>query len=307
MNKIFKKFISIGIIASSISILPLTGASAEWKQDTKGWWNAEDSSWSKGWKQIDGKWYYFGQDGYMAHDTNIGGYQIDNNGVWVQNTSNTANSNNTSTNVNNINSNNTTNVTNNINNGIIINEDIKNTASINQNNNIDATNTTGNKTFDGTNGFKDLGNNQYVYYENGQMLKNTWKKFDEGYRHFNKDGYMDFNKIIDGLRLDVKGLYPLNNKTNDLIKDIFMTLNPYVTYLDKFGAGDLSYIIGTYDVFGIRYEVQYTDVYDSAKDGIIISIDNSYGSKNSHWSDMNNSNFSGEKIIKIGKYISRIN
>jgi hypothetical protein len=64
-------------------------ASAEWKQDSNGWWNTEGSSWwSVGWKEIDGKWYYFGQDGYMVHDTTINGYIIGSDGAWIQSTQN---------------------------------------------------------------------------------------------------------------------------------------------------------------------------------------------------------------------------
>jgi len=147
MNKIFKKFIVMGIIASSISILPLTGASAEWKQDSKGWWNTEGSSWSVGWKQIDSKWYYFGQDGYMAHDTIVDGYKIDNNGVWIQNNT-VNNTTETSTNVSNTaNSNNSsnTNLTNNIDNSTSSNSSVtlNNTGVINANttNNVAVDNT----------------------------------------------------------------------------------------------------------------------------------------------------------------------
>lgn len=52
-----------------------------WKQDSKGWWYQEGNSWVIGWKLIDNKWYYFYSDGYMAHDTTIGGYYLNSSGV----------------------------------------------------------------------------------------------------------------------------------------------------------------------------------------------------------------------------------
>jgi len=71
------------VVASVLALNPIE-ASAEWKQDSNGWWNTEGSSWSVGWRQIDGKWYYFGQDGYMVHDTTIDGYNIGSDGTWIQ-------------------------------------------------------------------------------------------------------------------------------------------------------------------------------------------------------------------------------
>lgn len=92
-----KKFIVIGLIASLISIVPLVGANAEWRQDSnQQWWNSEGSSWSVGWRDINNKWYYFGQDGYLLQNTTTpDGFKVDNNGVWIQNiTTTNTNSNN---------------------------------------------------------------------------------------------------------------------------------------------------------------------------------------------------------------------
>jgi mRNA-degrading endonuclease RelE of RelBE toxin-antitoxin system len=88
--KLIKVIASSLALASMLTIYPI-GVSAQWKQDSKGWWNTEGSSWSVGWKEIDGKWYYFGQDGYMAHDTKIDGYQLGSDGAWIQASSNTKN------------------------------------------------------------------------------------------------------------------------------------------------------------------------------------------------------------------------
>jgi hypothetical protein len=84
------KVIALATITIVVLALKPIGASAEWKQDSNGWWNIEGSSYSVGWRLIDGKWYYFNSDGYMAHDTTVNGYSIGSDGVWVQN--NTSNS-----------------------------------------------------------------------------------------------------------------------------------------------------------------------------------------------------------------------
>ena len=38
---------------------------------------------STGWKQIDGKWYYFYADGSMAVNTTIGSYQVGADGARI--------------------------------------------------------------------------------------------------------------------------------------------------------------------------------------------------------------------------------
>ena len=88
--KLTKVIASTLLVASVLALNPI-GASASWKQDSIGWWNTEGSSWSVGWKEIDGKWYYFGQDGYMVHDTIIAGYKLGSDGAWIQGTSTNSN------------------------------------------------------------------------------------------------------------------------------------------------------------------------------------------------------------------------
>lgn len=85
--KLTKVIASSLAVAAIATIYPIE-VSAEWKRDSHGWWNTEGSSWSIGWKKLDGKWYYFGQDGYMAHDTIIDGYKLGSDGAWIQGLSN---------------------------------------------------------------------------------------------------------------------------------------------------------------------------------------------------------------------------
>lgn len=75
------------VIALMVVSCPI-GANAEWKKDYNGWWNTEGSSWSVGWREIDGKWYYFYSNGYMAHDVTINGYTLGSDGALIQSVKN---------------------------------------------------------------------------------------------------------------------------------------------------------------------------------------------------------------------------
>lgn len=91
IKKYLRKVISLVTVIISVLALNSIGASAEWKQDNNGLWYTDGDSWYMGWKQINGKWYYFNTNGYMAHDTTIDGYNIGSDGTWIQNnTSNLA-------------------------------------------------------------------------------------------------------------------------------------------------------------------------------------------------------------------------
>ena len=87
------------LLASLITVLTLFAstsvqANAEWKSDSTGYWYTSGSTYLTGWHSIDGNWYYFYSDGYMAHDCWIEGYYLNSNGAWttsvpaqIQNTS----------------------------------------------------------------------------------------------------------------------------------------------------------------------------------------------------------------------------
>ncbi|NRU52569.1 hypothetical protein [Clostridium beijerinckii] len=174
MKNIFiRKLMALTIATTTVLGFGSVTAHAEWRQDNNGWWNTEGNSYSTGWKDINSKWYYFNPNGYMktgwlsdngkwyylkddgsmaVNETVNGQYKVDNNGVWIQNT--TVNSNNTSTVNNSVsstsNSNNMTNLTNNIDNstntnsstslnntGNITNNGAINNGQINTTNNVD--------------------------------------------------------------------------------------------------------------------------------------------------------------------------
>lgn len=82
---VVKKIIGLAIITTLIMALNPIGASAEWKQDNRGWWYTEGNSYATGWRNIDGKWYYFSPycDGYMLSNTSVDGYYLNKNGAWI--------------------------------------------------------------------------------------------------------------------------------------------------------------------------------------------------------------------------------
>lgn len=56
-----------------------------WASDGKGYWYTDNSGWypSSTWLWIDGKCYYFKNDGYMAEDEWVGDYYLGSDGAWV--------------------------------------------------------------------------------------------------------------------------------------------------------------------------------------------------------------------------------
>lgn len=54
-----------------------------WRSDSKGWWVQDTNGWYpvSSWQKIDGYWYYFGTDGYMASNEWIDGYYINADGT----------------------------------------------------------------------------------------------------------------------------------------------------------------------------------------------------------------------------------
>ena len=55
-----------------------------WHENKKGRWYGDTSGWyaQNQWQKIDGKWYYFNQDGYMEMDAYRYGYYLTESGAW---------------------------------------------------------------------------------------------------------------------------------------------------------------------------------------------------------------------------------
>lgn len=81
-----KGIIALTITGISILLLPI-GVNAEWKQNSTGWWYSDANSYATGWRLIDGNWYYFYPNGYMASNTTIDNYYLNSSGAWISNAS----------------------------------------------------------------------------------------------------------------------------------------------------------------------------------------------------------------------------
>ena len=68
------------------NVLPTIGSMAVgWKQISGQWYFFNSNgAMQRGWKEINGKWYYFNETGAMLSNTEVDGYTLDENGVWIQ-------------------------------------------------------------------------------------------------------------------------------------------------------------------------------------------------------------------------------
>lgn len=82
-----KKWILTAIVIGTLSAaMSFSSYAAQWKSDATGWWWEEDdgSYPVSDWREINGKWYYFGGDGYMlANTTTPDGCFVGADGAWV--------------------------------------------------------------------------------------------------------------------------------------------------------------------------------------------------------------------------------
>lgn len=63
-----------------------TMAANSWhEENTKWFWLDGNGVAATGWREIDGKWYYFYEDCSMATDTTVGSFKIGRDGVWKTN------------------------------------------------------------------------------------------------------------------------------------------------------------------------------------------------------------------------------
>jgi len=70
MKKQIKRLIGLGLAGVLALSASMTSFAGEWKKNEIGyWWQEDNGKWVvSDWRQIEGKWYYFGSDGYMYAD-----------------------------------------------------------------------------------------------------------------------------------------------------------------------------------------------------------------------------------------------
>ena len=82
MKKV-KLFFAVGVASAALSMTSFAG---EWKQDASGWWyqNDDGSYPTNTWKEINGKQYYFDNNGYILTNTSTpDGQKVDASGALI--------------------------------------------------------------------------------------------------------------------------------------------------------------------------------------------------------------------------------
>ena len=91
-----KKKMALLALTAGLSVLSCIPAFASgWQKDTVGWWygtNENNTTWyNSGWQWVDGnndgiaESYYFNSNGYIAVNTTVDGYTVNNDGAWTVN------------------------------------------------------------------------------------------------------------------------------------------------------------------------------------------------------------------------------
>lgn len=279
-----------------------------------GFWmcGTDEQPFTNAWICTNGKWYYVNISGIMVTNTWVDNYLVDDTGAWVQNI--TANSgNNDAQNIAN-NSNANTSTTNE-------NSLVKaNTGNISVNYNITNnpytnSNIAKKENFDGTNGFKETIDGKYVYYENGKIINNCWKEFDDGIRYFDKDGYMVYDKNISNVHLNSNGTINVNSRENlskeenrkiatgaigdDIFTNIKRKTPIYsVAFTEKYSLDYIKYMT---NLFGIQLNIQYKDVYTKDEEGSIVDIERKEGEH------IYEHIVCDSLTVYVGKYSNRLN
>lgn len=90
------KKLALVVLTAGLSVLSCIPAFASgWQKDTVGWWygtNENNTTWyNSGWQWVDGnndgiaESYYFNSNGYIAVNTTVDGYTVNNDGAWTVN------------------------------------------------------------------------------------------------------------------------------------------------------------------------------------------------------------------------------
>lgn len=82
-----KSLLTVALSLGLAFAASITSFAGQWKSDEKGYWyEEEDGTYPvSSWKQINNKWYYFGDNGYLlANTTTPDGYRVGADGVWIE-------------------------------------------------------------------------------------------------------------------------------------------------------------------------------------------------------------------------------
>lgn len=84
------KVVIAALAVSLLAATPMTALAGEWKEEIRygySYWqylNDDGTYTMNQWQEIDGKWYYFSDGGYMEKGSiTPDGYRVDGDGVWV--------------------------------------------------------------------------------------------------------------------------------------------------------------------------------------------------------------------------------
>lgn len=90
-----KKTAFIGLVTGLCVLSSIPAFASGWQKDTVGWWygtNENNTTWyNSGWQWVDGnndgiaESYYFNSNGYIAVNTTVDGYTVNNDGAWTVN------------------------------------------------------------------------------------------------------------------------------------------------------------------------------------------------------------------------------
>ena len=88
-----KKTAFIGLVTGLCVLSSIPAFASGWQKDTVGWWygtNENNTTWyNSGWQWVDGnndgiaESYYFNSNGYIAVNTIVDGYTVNNDGAWT--------------------------------------------------------------------------------------------------------------------------------------------------------------------------------------------------------------------------------